>query len=551
VTRVRRWRLLADEDDAERDLRRERAAPVEHVPALAWPWAIAILAAAAVPRVVYLFAATQPENAGDGTYSDVYHHWQIAYLTQQIGLSHGPRLWDLKGLEYFWGILHPLLMVAVFAVTGSTSIVLERLVSVAFGCAVVLLLFLICRRHWGLPVAIAAAAFAAFAPTSVFNDATGMVEPIGVALCLLGIWLLPRHAVLAGIAWGLATAARAEAWVFTAGMVVATVLDPATRRRALTVVIGWGAVMIAYMKVLLDQTGNPIYPLYWNFLGDAVGRWEAPIGLTAEQRAARVVLGAILLTAAAGLAWTLVRRPRGYLLLTFGFGYWVFITGMLGFTAYTQGWVSWMWMTRFFVFPYDFAATVVAIGLFSLLPRWAGRAALAPATAVAAACLLAAQVAWLPIQALYSGTSATWATTVSAGERIGAAYHRPGIEGGALALPPDHPNLTYTLAQYGHVPGRHLVSELYDPFYYLPLGTTYRDHPAAVSTLLQCWLDRTGTTLIAVDQRNANYVRFATDHPGWLAPAGQVPEYEWTLYRVRVPDIPAADCRSASRALGA
>ena len=108
---ARRWRLLADEDDAERELASgPRHTAIEEAPPVALPWVVAILAVAAVPRLWYLFAVSDPENAGDGMYGDVYHHWQIAYLTREIGLSHGPRLWDLKGLEYFWGLLHPLLM---------------------------------------------------------------------------------------------------------------------------------------------------------------------------------------------------------------------------------------------------------------------------------------------------------------------------------------------------------------------------------------------------------------------------------------------------------
>lgn len=548
---VRRWRLLADEDDAERELGRGRPEADGRVPALDWRWAVGIVAAAALPRLLFIFLVGQPENAGDGMYDDVYHHWQIAYLTQQIGLGHGPRLWDLKGMEYFWGILHPLLMAAVFTVTGSVSIVLSRLVSTAFGCAVVLLVFLLCRRHWGLLVAIPAAAFAAFAPTSVFNDASGMVEPVAVALVLLGIWLLPGHAFIAGIAWGLASMARAEAWVFTLGLVVATVLHPATRRQSITLAVGWIAVVLVYMKVLLDQTGNPIYPVYWNFLADALGRWEAPIGLTPGQRMVRPALGLLLLAAAAGLAYTLVRRPRGYLLLTFGFGYWVFVAGLLGFTAYLRSWVDWMWMTRVFAFPYDFAAILAAIGLFSLAPRRVGPRWLPAAAVAAAAALLLVQVAWVPIWAVYSRTFEVWAGTVQAGERIGAAYHRPGIEGGAFAVPSDHPDLTYTLARYGHLPGRDLISQLYDPFYYLPPGTAYRDHPAEAGTLLQCWLDRTDTRLIAVRGQNRNYREFVADHPFWFTPVGDVPQYDWTLYRVRVPPVSAPACRSAFRALEA
>src|SRR5207253_4652285 len=92
---------------------------------------------------------------------------------KEIGLSHGLRLWDLKGVEYFWGSLHPIVLVIVFFVTGSTDIVLARIQSLAFGSLGVVLIFHLCRRYWNLSVAIAATAFAAIAPTSVFNDSSG------------------------------------------------------------------------------------------------------------------------------------------------------------------------------------------------------------------------------------------------------------------------------------------------------------------------------------------------------------------------------------------
>src|SRR5882672_11777545 len=138
-------RILPDEEEEERRLDQPESAP-ERAPKpqpLHWTWTAGVAAIAAVPRLLYLYVFTDPENPGLGAYNDVWHHWQIAYLTKEIGLSApgGPRLWDLKGLDYFWGVLHPLLMVAVFDITGSIDIVLDRLVSVAFGVAVVVLLF--------------------------------------------------------------------------------------------------------------------------------------------------------------------------------------------------------------------------------------------------------------------------------------------------------------------------------------------------------------------------------------------------------------------------
>jgi len=113
-------------------------------------------------------------------------------------------------------------MVGVFDLTGSIDIVLDRLVSLAFGVLVVVLLFHICRRYWGTQVALGAALIAILLPTSVMNDASGMLEPLGVSLVLLGVWAWPRKGGFwAGLAFGLATMARAEAWIFSLGLVLA------------------------------------------------------------------------------------------------------------------------------------------------------------------------------------------------------------------------------------------------------------------------------------------------------------------------------------------
>ena len=185
-------------------------------------------------------------------------------------------------------------MVAVFDLTGSIDIVLNRLVSLAFGVVVVVLLFHICRRHWGTQVALGAALIAILLPTSVMNDASGMLEPLGVALILLSLWSWPRRGGFwAGLALGLATMARAEAWIFSLGMVVAAHLRREGSRQRVSAGAGFRSVMLIYMKVLADKTGNAIYPLWWNFFANAAGKWEfTPI--SASQAGVRPVLGVLL-----------------------------------------------------------------------------------------------------------------------------------------------------------------------------------------------------------------------------------------------------------------
>jgi hypothetical protein len=526
------------------------AETAEHTAPLHWTWTVALAVGAAIPRLVYLFLLTDPENPGERRYGDVWHHWQIAYLTQQIGLGapDGPRLWDLKGLDYFWGILHPLLMVAIFDLTGSIDIVLDRLVSLAFGVLVVVLLFHICRRHWGTHVATAVALIAILLPTSVMNDASGMLEPLGVALCLLGIWAWPRRGGFwAGLAFGLATMARAEAWIFSAGMVIAAFLRRTGWQQRLPLVAGFGIVMLGYMKVLQDKTGDAIYPLWWNFLANAVGKWEfAPI--SADQASVRPVLGAALLAAVSGLAWCLWRRPPSYMLLSFGFGYWVFVAGTLGFTSYLASWVWWMPITRVFAFPYVFAGVLLAVALLWWLPRHAGRTGIAAGWVAVVASLVVAQLLWIPIWQEFAPSEAEWKVAVAESEQLGAWYHQPAYEGHALAVPDDRPDITYALARYAGVQGKHLVSEMYDPFAYLPSGYAYADHAETVNTLLECWFKQTDTHLMAVPRGDPNYALMVQQNPQWFTYLGTLSNAGWDIEGVAAPAPSAAECQAAKAA---
>ena len=54
-----------------------------------------------IPRIIYIYFLSNPNFTG--WYTDTFHHWQIAYLSKEVGFSHGfLRLWDFKGMEFFW-----------------------------------------------------------------------------------------------------------------------------------------------------------------------------------------------------------------------------------------------------------------------------------------------------------------------------------------------------------------------------------------------------------------------------------------------------------------
>lgn len=541
-------RLLADEDDEDRRIARAESAAegdLETPPRapVGWRWILLVAAVAFVPRLVYLFIVADPENAGD-PFTDAYHHWQIAFLTNQVGLAHG-RLWDMRGWEYFWGPLHPLLMNVLFFVTGSFDIVLARLLSLVFGSLAVVLIFLLCHRYWGIRVAIAGAAFAALSPVAVFNDVSGLAEPIAIALVLLGIWLTPRHGFFAGMAWGLAAMGRIEAWLFSAGLVVAWLLGRRSAEPRWPVVIGWLLTMGVYFKFLLDQTGNPIYPLYVNFQFVALGAGGTSATLSPGQQLLWIPLGIAVLASVAGLAWALWKRPASYLLLTYGFSY-----SALSFATYLR--YASEWKERRFELPLDFAAILLAVLLIEVLPKRFERLRF-PAWAAAAAGVLAVQLLWAPIQSSYAATAPLFRYEVQVGRAVGAVYNLPEYRGSMLNMPGDEPTLLYVMARDAHVPGDRIVSQFYDPFYYLPGGYRYAEHKAVTGLLLQCWLTNTRTRLVLLSppgplsQSVADYQAYITDNPAWFNQVGPEIGNGWFVFAVRLPTPAAGECEHAAR----
>lgn len=536
-------RLLAKEDE---DVDVEEPDQPPEPARLAWRWTLALAGVAALPRLLYLFVFSNPENPGLGVYDDVWHHWQIAYLTKEIGLGSpdGPRLWDLKGLDYFWGILHPALMVLVFAVTGSVDIVLLRLVSLAFGVLGVVLIFHVCRRLWGTQVGLGGAMLAAFLPTSVMNDASGMLEPMGVALLMLGIWAwVAGRGWWSGVAFGFATMARAEAWIFSFGLVVAASLRRINVRQRPGLWFGFAATIALYMLLLQAKTGNPIYPLWWNFFANALGHWGTPI--TPSQVGVRPALGVLLVLGLAGLIWAMRSRPNGYMLLTFGFGSWIFTAGMLGFTSFLSTWQWWMPISRRFEFPFEFAGILIAVGLLFALPQRFGIRALPLSWIGLVTVLLVAQGLWVPIANAFAPTERPWKSVIADATQLGGWYNLPPYRGHEMAVPPDRPDITYGLARFAGVEGKHLVSEMYDPFAYLPAGYGVEDHQSTVSTLIQCWLSEADIRIIAIPDTDSRLALVRDRNPSWFTKLGFLREARWDVEAVTIPKPGPGECAAA------
>lgn len=363
---------------------------------------ILIFAGALVARLLVLFVLTDPQNPGLGWYGDVYHHWQIAYLSQEVGFSEGfLRLWDFKGLEFFWGLLHPLTLIALFNLTGSIDIVIPRLVSAVFGAVSVTFLFLLLRRHFGFGVALAGALLAGFNPISVYSDSVGMQEPLGLALLLGGLLLLDRRPVLTGLVWAMAGMVRAEYWVFAAGLLFVALISRRYKEQRIPLAIGWAVPTLLYMKYMLDYTGNPIYPIYWNFLAGTAGRWMEDVVLNPEQLAVQLAARIILLLSLAAAGWVLWKRPKAKLFLLLGLGNIIMLGIVLGLGKYINGYITRVLVDRLLSLPYGYIGIFFAIALLYLVPRFAPRrTSLVFGWAAIVVVFGAAQFAWDPSNGL-------------------------------------------------------------------------------------------------------------------------------------------------------
>jgi hypothetical protein len=162
--------------------------------------------------------------------------------------------------------------------------------------------------------------------------------------------------------------------------------------------------------------------------------------------------------------------------------------------------------------------------------------------------LLVSQLTWIPIAEVFGPTENEWHATLAASRQLGAWYNTPPYQGHALAVPSDRPDVTYGLARFGGVEGKHLVSEMYDPFFYLPAGYKYEEHQDTVNTLVECWLAKTDTRLIAMRSDNTNYSLLREFNPAWFVLLGTMADTNWLIYGVSAGKPTLSACEEAARA---
>ncbi len=466
---------------------------------------------ALAPRLIFLFTH-DPQNAGMDWYGDVYHHWQIAYLSGKIGFGVSfLRLWDLKGLEFFWGLGHPLVLNILFWLTGSVSIIIPRLLSVVCGSLVVSFIFVLVKRYFSLPTAILVAAWAAFFSVALFSDTLGMQEQLGLVALLGGIIAWPAAPLATGLAWFFASTVRSEYWLFALGLFLVALLrheDKGSGKKAV-LALAYLLPIIFYMKYLLQYTGNAIFPIYWNFLASVIGKWFTNVDtpFTAEQVTARLIGKGIFALGFIGTVVTFFKKPKANLLFLAGFLNITFVGFIFGFAAYTHGFFDRFWVDRLFAYPYVFAGMTVLIAVCEWLPKLlktGKKAFIGIGVVVLLVILGVGQLAWVKIDKYWAIAQGPYKNELAVGEFLGKNI---GSDGKVL-FPADRPVLTYVLVYDHKFDGARIVSQMYDPYYY-----ANGEDKSIIEEKFLTWLKKENIKYIVYTNR-VEYLEVFAKYPG-------------------------------------
>lgn len=461
---------------------------------------VLIFILALLPRLFFLFS-NDPQNAGPDWYGDVYHHWQIAYLSKEIGFKKGfLKLWDLKGMEYFWGLAHPLVLIILFTIFNSVNILIPRLLSIFCGSLVTVLIYLLIKRFFSQKSALICALWAIFLPVFLFSNTLGMQEELGLVFLLAGLFFWPRKPILTGIFLFFASMTRAEYWLFSLALVVAALFDrqKETGKKA-TLLTVYFLLIFLYTKYLAVYTGNYIFPIYWNFLASVVGRWFTNINepLEPSQVIGQLFGRGLFILGGAGTILTFLKRKKGYLFFLLGFFNITFIGFMFGFGAYIHGFFERFYVDRLLAFPYLFLGILTIIFFLEFLPNYFGKLKilLLPFSyLVSFVLILVSQVFWQPIFYYWRIAQKPYSNELKRAELI-----KRHFKAGKILFPAGRPVLTYTLVKNYKISGKNLISDMYDPFFY-----KNKESEEELEKKMFSWLKKEEITLI-VDTGKTEY----------------------------------------------
>lgn len=247
---------------------------------------------------------------------DSYHHWVIAYWTLKKGFAHG-RMWDLYGMEYYWGITPHLIEALLLYITSSTSLFPFRLFNVIVSSAAAPLSYLLVKKYLNDDIgAVCAGILAALSPLAIWGT-FAVTEPLAIFSFLLSLYFFDRSLFLTGFLLGFAFTCRIEFWILTPTVLLyfflrARELFKKNLDELMTsfapLLFGYLVVALPYFYVLKAHTGMFYYAIYYNYIGSIASAWSAP---AIAPTPVRIISYIGMVVSGAYIVYS-IKRPRPY-----------------------------------------------------------------------------------------------------------------------------------------------------------------------------------------------------------------------------------------------
>jgi len=408
---------------------------------------------------------------------DSYHHWQISYLTLKIGLAHG-RMWDLTGMEYFWGILPELLQSFLLWISNSTSIMPFRLFNAVVGSLSSGLMYILVRRYYGAGAGVVASLLTAFNTNLVAWDVSGVNEPLGIFFLLLSIVAYEQKIFLCGLFLGFASICRAEFWVLSIGILFCYLVFKRSVTSFVPAFFGWLTAMAPYLYILQTQAGDFIYPLRWNYLASYyawTGQQPPLIVLPPESMPYKILWAVILVVSLVYLVKMIKKRPSDHIVRALFVGFLLF-QGILFTVSYRY--VAWPWTWQWLFSPwspgglhdrpwmldYFFLSTILGLISYSKTqPGRVGKRFLISRSTILGSIFILMSITWLlamvPSYEQLSNSPSGIRFWFGMADIVADSY----VHGTVITEAP--PMVTYQLIQRGVSPNR-ILGSMYCPKYY-------------------------------------------------------------------------------------
>ena len=325
-------------------------------------------------RLFFLFFVSGLEYCG--WYHDSYHHWQIAYYTLHKGLKQTPpRMWDLNGMEYFWGLLPTLTESFLLWVFSTTSLVPFRIFNSIMGSFSVCLIYLLGKRYFSERIGLLVAILVAICPVLWEVDTSGMLDPTGVTFLLLALLFYGRNTLACGFFSGLASLCHIEFWFISLALCGCYLVFERSGTKFAPSVLGWLAPMVPYFWFMQARTGDWLYSFRWNYLCSVRGEWIKDVWVPFHaQIVPRGVAVASLALSVALLLYLIKLKPRQYPVHAFFLAKIAMQGVIFGLTAYIVPYIAMyqigrLFIDRLFALNYYYVSILAILGLEALSPR--------------------------------------------------------------------------------------------------------------------------------------------------------------------------------------